>query len=360
MTENTLKSHVSAVAKSLKSLSFDAVVITSTANVRYLTGFSGDDSWALVIGRRTFLLTDSRYTEQALKECPSCKIVQRTRSLAAEAANIIARNKNVKTVGVEDTTSIAIFDTIRKKIGVKVKKISRVVENIRTIKSPEEIACIKKASSIADASLDSALKQIATGITESRLAGLIEFEMRKRGANVSFDTIVAFGPNGSRNHHIPGKRKLKKRDTILIDFGVRYKGYCSDKTRCFAAGKPTKIYQEAYDAVANAQAAAVKAVANGVSCAKIDALARKVIEDAGFTPYEHGLGHGLGMQVHELPIVSKLSKEKLRTGQTITIEPGIYIPGKFGIRIEDNIVVTDTGCKILSRNNKSPKLKMLL
>ncbi|MBW8036078.1 MAG: aminopeptidase P family protein [Planctomycetes bacterium] len=360
MTENTLKKHVSAVAKSLKNLSLDAAVITSATNVSYLTGFSGDDSWALIIGRRTFLLTDSRYLEQALKECPACKVVQRTKGLVDEAASIIARSKSVKTVGVEDTTSIAIFDTIRKKIGVKVKKISRLVENIRTIKSPEEIACIRKAGTIADASLDSALKQIATGITESWLAGLIEFEMRKRGANISFDTIVAFGPNASRNHHTPGTRKLKKRDTILIDFGARYKGYCSDKTRCFAVGKPTKIYQDAYNTVADAQAAGIKAVANGVSCAKIDSLARKVIEDAGFTPYEHGLGHGLGMEVHEMPILSKLSKEKLRTGQVITIEPGIYVPGKFGIRIEDDIVVTETGCKILSRTNKSPELKMLL
>jgi len=344
LTENTLKKHVSAVTKSLKKLSLDAAVITSGANVSYLTGFSGDDSWALILGRRTFLLTDSRYAEQALKECPSCKVVQRSKSLAEEAANIIARSKNIKTVGVEDTTSVASFDTIRKKIGVKVKKISRVVENIRAIKSSEEIACIKKANNIADASLDSALKQIATGITETHLAGLIEFEMRKRGANGSFDTIVAFGPNGSRNHHTPGARKLKKRDTILIDFGARYKGYCSDKTRCFA----------------DAQTAGIKAVANGVSCAELDALARKVIEDAGFTPYGHGLGHGLGIQVHEMPVLSKLSKEKLSTGQVITIEPGIYVPGKFGIRIEDDIVITDTGCKILTRKNKSPKLKMLL
>ena len=360
MTENTLKKHVSAVARSLKSLSLDGAVITSVANVSYLTGFSGDDSWVLVLGRRVFLLTDSRYTEQALKECPSCKVVQRSKGLAEEAAIIIARSKSVKTIGVEDSCSVSIFDTIRRKVSVKVKKISSVVENIRTVKSAEEIACIRKASSIADASLDSALKKIAVGITEGQLAGLIEFEMRKRGAAASFDTIVAFGPNGSRNHHIPSARKLKKRDTILIDFGVRYKGYCSDKTRCFAVGQPTKIYQEAYNAVADAQAAGIKAVADGVSCAEIDALAREVIEDAGFIPYGHGLGHGLGMEVHEVPIVSKHSEDKLRAGQVITIEPGIYIPGKFGIRIEDDIVVTKTGCKILSRLGKTPALRRLL
>jgi len=325
----------------------------------YLTGFSGDDSWALIIGKRIFLLTDSRYTEQALKECPLCKVIERTKGLAEEAANIIGCNKSVKTVGVEDTISVAIFDAIRRKIGVKVKKTSQVVEKIRMIKSSEEIACIRKASDIADASLDIALKQVATGITESWLAGLIEFEMKKSNASVSFETIVAFGPNGSRNHHMPGGRKLKKRDSVLIDFGVKFKGYCSDKTRCFAVGKPTKMYEKAYNTVADAQDAAIKAVADGVSCGEIDNLARKVIEEGGFIPYGHGLGHGLGMEVHEMPIVSNRCNGKLRTGQVITIEPGIYVPGKFGIRIEDDIVVTETGCKILSRSGKSPELKML-
>lgn len=360
MTENTLKKNVTAVAASLKNLSLDAAVITSGPNVSYLTGFSGDDSWAIVIGKRTFLLTDSRYAEQALKECPSCKVVQQTKGLADEAANIIARSKRVKTIGVEDTTSVAVYDAIRRKVSVKVKKVSNVVEQVRAIKSADEAAFIRKAGKIADASLESALEHIAVGITESQLAGAIEFEMRKRGAAASFDTIAAFGANSSRAHHSPGKRKLEKRDTILIDFGVRCNGYCSDKTRCFVVGKPTKTYKKAYDAVADAQAAGIKAVADGVSCAEIDAIARGVIENAGFIPYGHGLGHGLGLEVHEMPVVGKGRKEKLIAGQVITIEPGIYIDGKFGVRIEDDIFVTKTGCKILSRPGKSPALRTLL
>lgn len=360
MTENTLKKKVSAVVRSLKHLSFDGAIITSTANVSYLTGFRGHDSWALVIGGRVYLLTDSRYTEQALQECPNCKVIKRSGDIVSETANIIAGSKQVKVIGVEDTTSVAVFSAIRKKVGAKVGKISNVVEQARAIKSADEIALIQKASKIADASLASALKQIAVGITESQLAGAIEFEMRKRGTTVSFDTIVAFGPNGSRNHHSPGRRKLKKRDTILIDFGCRCKGYCSDKTRCFAVGEPTKVYKKAYDAVADAQAAGIKAVANGVSGSEIDAIVKGVIESAGFIPYAHGLGHGLGLEVHEMPSVRNECKDKLRTGQVITIEPGIYIPGKFGIRIEDDILVTKTGYKILTRSGKSPALRTLL
>ena len=360
MTENTLKKHVSAVVKSLKRLSFDGAVITSAANVSYLTGFSGEDSWALVLGGRVYLLTDSRYTEQALQECPNCKVIERSGDIVVEAAKIFAKSKRIKSIGVENTTSVAVYDAIRKKVGVKVRKISNVVEQVRAIKSADEIAIIRKAGKIADASLESALEQIAVGVTESQLAGAIEFEMRKRGTSVSFDTIVAFGANGSRNHHFPGSRKLKKRDTILIDFGVRYKGYCSDKTRCFAVGKPTKTYKKAYDAVADAQAVGIRAVADGASGPEIDAIVKGVIERAGFIPYAHGLGHGLGLEVHEMPSVRKECREKLRTGQVITIEPGIYVPGRFGIRIEDDILVTKTGCKILSRSGKSPALRTLL
>jgi len=187
-----------------------------------------------------------------------------------------------------------------------------------------------------------------SGVTESELAGRLDFEIRKLGARNSFDTIVAFGPNASRPHHQPSKRKLKKRDTVLIDVGARYKGYCSDITRSLAAGKPTRLFERAYDAVQQAQTAAIKMMKAGAEIQQVDAAAREVIGKHDLPVYGHGTGHGLGLEVHELPVVSDKGVGKLKAGQIITIEPGVYIPGKSGVRIEDDVLVTKSGCRILS------------
>jgi Xaa-Pro aminopeptidase len=196
-------------------------------------------------------------------------------------------------------------------------------------------------------------------MTEANLAGVIELEMRRAGATAAFETIVCFGANASRPHHIPQKRRLRKNDTILIDFGAKYKGYNSDKTRCFGVGKVKRDFQKAYNAVALAQQTAIDLIAEGVRCRDVDAAARKIIKDSGFAIFGHPLGHGLGLEVHELPVLFGKSKEKLKAGQVVTVEPGIYIPGRFGIRIEDDVLVTKTGCKILTRTKTSPPLVIL-
>jgi Xaa-Pro aminopeptidase len=196
-------------------------------------------------------------------------------------------------------------------------------------------------------------------MTESDFAGMLDYEMRKRNSVAAFDAIVCFGSNGSRNHHFPGPRKLKKNDTVLVDFGAVYKGYRSDKTRTFAVGKVNKTFAKAYETVAAAQTAAINLIADGVALKDIDTAAREVINATQFPAYGHGTGHGLGLDIHELPFMSHIAKGKLQAGQAITVEPGIYIPGKFGIRIEDDILVTKTGHKILTRTNKSPELKII-
>ncbi|MHC4721906.1 MAG: M24 family metallopeptidase [Planctomycetota bacterium] len=359
MDAKTAKKRTAAVAAELKKRSLGGAVVTDRANVTFLTGFSGDDSWALIIGRSCWLLTDSRYTEQAEAECAGCRIIQRKDSLQTEVAKIVARFKSTKVLGIEDTTSVAVFDRIKKKAKARFKKIPNLIMQIRAIKESAEVATIKKASRIADKALESALKQLKTGMTEAALAGVIEFEMRKLGATAAFETIVCFGANASRPHHIPQKRKLRKNDTILIDFGAKYKGYNSEKKRCFGVGKVKRDFQKAYDAVALAQQTAIDLIADGVRCKDIDAAARKIIKDAGFAVFGHPLGHGLGLEVHELPSLFSKSKEKLKAGQVVTVEPGIYIPGRFGIRIEDDILVTKTGCKILTRTKPSPSLLIL-
>lgn len=359
MDAKTAKKRTATVAAALKERSLTGAVITDRANVTFLTGFGGDDSWAFIIGRRLWLLTDSRYTEQAQNECVGCKIIQCKGSLYAEVAKIVARFKSAPTLGIENTTPVAVFDQIRKKAKARFKKTPNLVKQVRAIKEPAEVADMRKASHIADKALDRALKQLKVGMTESELAGLIEFEMRKSGALIAFETIVCFGPNASRPHHIPGKRKLRANDTILIDFGAKHKGYNSDKTRCFAVGKIKREFQKAYDAIALAQKTAIDLIAEGVKAKDIDAAARKVIAEAGFPVFGHGLGHGLGLEVHELPVLFPKSKDKLKVGQVVTVEPGIYIPGRFGIRIEDDVLVTKTGHKIITRTKTSPLLRIL-
>jgi Xaa-Pro aminopeptidase len=186
---------------------------------------------------------------------------------------------------------------------------------------------------------------------------MLNFQMRKLGARDSFETIICFGPNASRPHHQPSKRKLRKKDTILIDFGAKYKGYCSDITRCFAIGGPTASYTKAYDVVKQAQAAAIKMIKAGAKIKQVDAAAREAIDKNGLPVYEHGTGHGFGLEIHESPFLKPDGKGTLKGGQVITIEPGIYIPGKLGVRVEDDILVTETGYKILT--SKCPHSPLL-
>jgi len=360
MGEKEMRKRVAAVARGISKRGLDGGVFTSAANVTYLTGFLGEDSWALVIGRKVWLLTDSRYTEQAEDECVGCRIVERGKStLEAAAAKILARHNSVAVFGVENTTSLARYDSIRKKVKAKARKMKEIVRDIRSIKEPGEIANIRKANSIGDKAIEQALKHLKVSITEAEFAGILELEMRRFGGGAAFETIVCYGPNGSRNHHLPGARRLRKNDTVLVDFGVRYRGYCSDKTRCYAVGKVSGKFRKAYDTVARAQAAAIDAISAGARIKDVDAAARKVIKESGFPVFGHGLGHGIGLEVHELPFLGAQLKGRLGANQVVTVEPGIYIPGKFGIRIEDDVLVTEKGCKIIGRRKKSPELLII-
>lgn len=332
------------------------LLLTKPANVTYVTGFSGEDSWAVVVKRAVYLVTDSRYTEQAHGECVNCRIIQRTGSLAEAMAKLVKKLKTVRTVSVEDATSVAELEALKKQVKARLRTVSGVIESVRSIKDNSEVLAIKRAGRIAAQALKKTVQAIKPGITENELAGLLDFQIRKLGAVNSFPTIVAFGANASRPHHQPSTRKLKKNDTILIDFGVRYKGYCSDITRCLVVGRPGSLYKKVYNAVRQAQQAAIKMIKAEVEITKVDAAARKVIAEHDLPVYGHGTGHGLGLEIHEGPVVAQKRKGRLKAGQVITIEPGVYIPGKLGVRIEDDIIVTRNGCKILSSNCPYPAL----
>ena len=326
----------------------DGLILTKPADVTYLTGFYGEDSWAIITKNAAYLLTDSRYTEQAQKECVQTTIVERKEPIAAAAGKLLGKLKSVKTAAVERSVSVALYMALKKSTAVPLKTVDDVVEDPRSRKDESEIAAIEAAAAIAARAFERAVRQVKPGITESELAGRLDLEMRRLGAKVGFETIVAFGPNASRPHHQPSSRRLGQRDTILIDFGARYEAYCCDITRSFAFGKPTAAFRRAYEVVERAQAAAMKSARAGVELTEVDAAARRVIRESGLPVYGHGTGHGFGLEIHEIPFLREDAKGKLQAGQVITIEPGVYLPGKLGVRIEDDIRITDTGCELLT------------
>lgn len=343
-----VKRRVGMIRARLRKRHLDGLILTKPANVTYLTGFSGEDSWAIITKRAVYLLTDSRYTEQAQTECVGTTIVERKDLIAPAAGRLLRRLRSVEAIAIENCVPVAMYRAVKKGVGKRLGTVGDILESQRTLKDESEIAAIKAAAAIAAKAFDRALQHVRPGITESELAGILDLEIRRLGAKNSFETIVAFGTNGSRPHHQPTQRKLGRRDTILIDFGARHKGYCSDITRSFAFGKPTAAYRRAYEVVERAQAETIRAAKAGAALVEVDAVARDVIHESGLPVYGHGTGHGIGLEIHETPFLKEGAKGKLQAGEIITVEPGIYIPGKLGIRIEDDILITATGCEILT------------
>lgn len=347
-----VRRRIKAVRRRFTDLGIEAILVVDVENVRYLTGFRGHDSWALVLPKAVYLLTDSRYTEQAESECIGCKVVERKESLIKETKTILDNTTGISALGIEDTCSVGLLKITRKGLPVKVKPVRPFLEKIRALKSTEEIKLIRKASKIAFDAMDWALGHLKAGMTEQELSALYEYRLRHYGAKIGFETIVCFGANGSRNHHQPGKKKLRKNDTILLDFGAGYEGYISDTTRSYAFGKVTPFFRKVYETVARAQRAGIEAIRPGVKLCDVDAATRAVIAETEFPVYGHGTGHGIGLQVHEAPRLSKLDTDVMEVGQIVTVEPGIYLPGNLGIRLEDDILVTETGFEIISRDKR--------
>jgi Xaa-Pro aminopeptidase len=349
MDRKVIAKRLKAIRQRLKSRRVSCLILTKPANVTYVTGFLGEDSWAALAGGRVYLLTDSRYTEQARNECPSCKIIDRAGPMADAVAALVKGLKSVRTVTVEQSISVGEFEQLKKTVKGRLRTAANVIEAVRMVKDDSEIATIRAAASISSKALKRILPHIVPGVSESELAGMLDFQIRRLGARNSFETIVAFGANASRPHHQPGARKLRARDTVLIDFGAKYKGYCSDITRCFAVGAPTALFKNVFDVVERAQAAAIKKIRAGAKFTDVDAAARETIAATDLPVYGHGTGHGFGLEIHESPFLKADGKGRFQAGQVVTIEPGIYIPGKIGVRIEDDILVTESGRKILTR-----------
>ncbi|MHC4516955.1 MAG: M24 family metallopeptidase [Planctomycetota bacterium] len=325
------------------------LILSKPADVAYVTAFSGHDAWAIVTKGATYLITDCRYIEQAQKECLRTKIVMRQGSITEAAGLLLRKLKSIKKIAVDKAISVATHDALKKSINVPLSAVDAPLAAARSIKDHAETAAIRTAAGIAAKALARIRSSFKPGITEIELAGTLDLEIRRLGSRNAFETIVAFGANASRPHHQPGRRRLRKTDTILIDFGALHKGYCCDITRCFAVGRSTAAYRHAYEVLERAQAAAIAQAKPGARLSEVDAAARAVIRDAALPVYGHGTGHGIGLEVHEEPFLKQDTKDRLQAGQILTIEPGIYIPGKFGIRLEDDILITETGCRILTR-----------
>ncbi len=334
----------------------DALLVTKPENVRYLTGFTGSNGMLLLLrdGSAT-LFTDPRYTVQS-KQQTDCEIVIAKGTLTKAVLKAFTKS-GARNIGFEqDHLNVAQFEALKKglTLGLELVGVSGLIENLRMAKDEGEIALIR-ASVIANSqALENALGRLEIGMTEAEFAAEIDYANRKLGAEgLAFDTIVAAGVRAALPHAHPGPAVIGP-GMLLIDMGVFHNGYASDMTRMVHLGEPTEQYREAYAAVLEAQLAAIDAVKPGAGVVGVDKAAREVLKSHGFDKaFVHSTGHGLGLEIHENPRIGRKGKGKLETGMAITIEPGVYLEGWGGIRIEDTVLVTSTGCEILTPTSKA-------
>ncbi len=341
------------VADQAAKAGLDCVLISDLVNVHYLTGYTGSNGLALVGPDVRAFLTDFRYREQSADEVdPSFD------RLLAPSVDLLtgvggALGGASLRVGFEgEHLTVAQHAALREQLaaGIELMPTAGIVESLREVKDAEEIASIKAAAALADASFERLLREGLAGRTEREVAIALEHDMVQRGARrPGFDTIVATGPHGARPHAVPRDVEIRNGDLVVIDWGAQLDGYCSDCTRTIAAGDPGQEARDTYELVLEAQLAGVAAVRAGRSGRDVDAAAREVIAAEGRgEQFGHGLGHGVGLEIHESPRLSQQSAAELHAGSVVTVEPGVYLPGQFGVRIEDLVVVTEDGCDILT------------
>ena len=340
----------------LASEKLDAFAITSLVNVRYLTGFTGSNGALLLTPERSLLFTDPRYTEQAAAESSvPVRIVKRGPLINAVSDEI--RKRKLSRVAFE-RGRISFADHARlsesKTLSTELLPIDGWIEQLRLIKSPAEIARIRASVLLNSQALERARKRFKPGITEQAFAAEIDYQQRLLGAaKPSFDTIVASGAHAALPHAQPRRAPIENDRLLLIDMGAFLDGYASDMTRTYAVGRPSRDDRHLHAAVLESQLAALATVRPGVSVAKIDAAARRVLRHYGLhQQFVHSTGHGVGLEIHEGPRIAPKEKTILQPGMVITIEPGVYLPGQSGVRIEDMVLVTSTGAEILTPTPK--------
>ena len=351
--------HLEHIAAHLDGL--DAILLTSEANCYYATGFMGEGI-ALVTRRGSWYFTDSRYTEAADKAIGDAAVIRevsREKPFSALINEALAE-AGAEKAGFEDQRmTVAEHAVYSEKLHCTLTPASSLMTELRGSKDEEELSCMTAAQRIAEGALEQILKEIRPGMTEKEIAARLNYLMVSAGAEkTAFDTIVASGPNGSMPHAVPGMRKVREGDFITMDFGCVYKGYCSDMTRTVALGRPSDEMRNVYDIVLQAQLAGIAAAKAGVTGAVIDGAARKVIQDAGYGVYfGHSFGHSLGIDIHEAPNAAPGNDKPMPDGAVVSAEPGIYLPGKFGVRIEDVMILRPDGAQVIT---KAPKALLVL
>jgi Xaa-Pro aminopeptidase len=334
----------------------DALLVTTLVNVRYLTGYTGSNGLAVIGPDVRAFATDFRYVEQAAEEVdPEFDRLRVSQDLV-EAVPEVLDGRDIRLGFEEANLTVRDHGRLRERLPdqVELVGVQSLVERLRAVKSPEELDRIRTAAELADAAFTHLISEPFVGRTERELATALEFEMLRLGAErPSFEAIVAAGPHGALPHARPRDVQVSDGQLVVIDWGAQLDGYCSDCTRTVLAGSPSGRDSEIYDLVLEAQLRGLEAIAPGVAARDVDSVARQTIESCGHGEhFGHGLGHGVGLEVHEAPRLSQRSEAVLEAGNVVTVEPGVYLPGELGVRIEDLVVVTDEGCGILSPVSK--------
>jgi Xaa-Pro aminopeptidase len=343
----------------------NALLVTHLPNIRYLCGFTGSCGALLIWPGASVFFTDGRYSSQASGEVRGAKIVVRRAPLLQSAAEWIAKNGSKLGLGKPgglklgiEAEHLSIAATKRfagmLPVGCKIRPTSMPVEHIRAVKDKDEVERLRAAVLLGSSLFDVVAKAIQAGTRETQVAAELEYAARLAGVEgMSFPSIIASGKRSALPHGVASSAEIPSRGFVVCDFGVILTGYCSDMTRTVHVGCPTAEARRVYEAVLEAQLAAIATVRDGVSVAEVDSAARKLLQKRGLgTYFTHSTGHGVGLEIHESPRIAANQTEILRAGMVITVEPGVYLPGKFGVRIEDMVVVTESGCEVLTPTPK--------
>ncbi len=342
-------SNLQKIQKALAPAGLDAILLQGEKNRYYATGFHSSDGMCVVTEKEAFFVTDSRYIEAARNQVRGFTIGQNTIEMPMKKwlEQIIA-DCGITMLGFEDQgISYADYEKLRGEVKTVLSPAESILRDLRAVKSPEEQETIRRAQALADGVFTELLGFIQPGMTEKRVAAEITYRLLLAGAQGnSFDPIVVGGANSSMPHGVPGDYVLQKGDFLTMDFGCRLGGYCSDMTRTVAIGSVTEEMRKVYDTVLLAQTTAIKGAKAGMTGVEVDGIARKVIQDAGYGDcFGHGFGHGVGLDVHEAPTAGPSGKEVMPANAVISAEPGIYLEGRFGVRIEDVIILKEGGCE---------------
>lgn len=344
------KKRLALLKESIKASGLQSLLVTDDANVSYLSGFTGHDSMVLVTPRKAFFVTDSRYLQEAEESLDGFDVELVKDSTYATLRGIVTACR-LNRLGFEaaDLPYAAAVRMRRALEGVRLDPTGGIVEELRAVKDSREVGAIRKSIALTKTVFRRTLGLLKPGTTEASVAGRIQIEFLERGAAAAFDPIVAAGANSSKPHAKAGKTRIGKDSFVMVDMGCRLDGYCSDMTRTVLLGAMKETFAAIYTVVREAQKRAIDKVKPGARMSEVDFAARGYIHSRGFGKYfGHSVGHGVGMKVHELPSVSKMSKGLLKAGMVTTIEPAVYIPGFGGVRIEDMVLVTEEGCEVLT------------